>query len=154
MAFFDIIKFDFVNDINDLTEINAVFHIVVGVFKGRFHDCFLNRSVGRNLDALINNRVAFFYIIALQHREQGIVDEVQQLVSGHSMTVAVCLCPISPSEVFGDDGFVVILIQFPVIFFGVVYFQEKHPYHLLNSLSIAVDTCIHTHNITDPFYKT
>ena len=102
----------------------------------------------------IDNRVAFFYIIAFQYREQRIVDEIQQLVSGHSMTVAVCFRPISPSEVFGNDGFVVVLVQFPVIFFGIVYFQEKHPYHLLNSLSIAVHTCIHTHNITDPFYKT
>ena len=83
-----------------------------------------------------------------------IIDEIQQLISGHSMTVAVCFRPISPSEVFGNDGFVVVLVQFPVIFFGIVYFQEKHPYHLLNSLSIAVDTCVHTHNITDSFYKT
>ena len=154
MAFLDIVKFDFINHINDLTEINTVFHIVVGVFKGRFHDCFLNRSVRCNLDTLIDNRVAIFYIIAFQYREQSVVDEVQQLVSGHSMAVAVCLRPISPSEVFGNDGFVVILIQFPVIFLGIVYFQKKHPYHLLNSLSIAVDTCVHTHNITDSFYKT
>ena len=154
MTFLDIIKFDFINDINDLTEINAVLHVVISILKGRFHDCFLNRSIGCNLDTLIDNRVAFFYIIAFQYREQRIVDEIQQLVSGHSMTVAVCFRPISPSEVFGNDGFVVVLVQFPVIFFGIVYFQEKHPYHLLNSLSIAVDTSVHAHNITDSFYKT
>lgn len=44
MAFLDIVKFDFINHINDLTEINTVLHIVVGVLKGlEFHDCFLNR---------------------------------------------------------------------------------------------------------------
>ena len=154
MTFLDIIKFDFVNDINDLAEINAVLHIVVGVLKGRFHDCFLDWSGRCNLDTLIDNRVAFFYIVAFQHREQSVVDKVQQLISGHSMTAAVCFRPISPSEVFGNYGFVVVLIQFPIVFFGIVYFQEKHPYHLLNSLSIAVDTCVHTHNITDSFYKT
>ena len=154
MAFLYVIKFDFINHINDLTEINTVFHIVVGIFKGRFHDRFLDRSVRCNLDTLIDNRIPFFYIIAFQHREQGVVDEIQQLISGHSVTVAVCLCPISPSEVFGNNGFVVVLIQFPIVFFGIVDFQEEHPYHLLNSLSIAVDTCVHTHNITDSFYKT
>ena len=154
MAFLYVIKFDFINHINDLTEINTVFHIVVGVLKGRFHDCFLDWSGRCNLNALIENGIALFYIVALQHREQGIVDKAQQLISCHSVTAAVGLCPISPSEVFGNDGFVVVLVQFPVIFFGIVYFQEKHPYHLLNSLSIAVDTCVHTHNITDSFYKT
>ena len=154
MAFLYIVKFDFINHINDLTEINTVFHVVISIFKGRFHDRFLDRSVRCNLDTLIDNRVAFFYIIAFQYREQRIVDEIQQLVSGHSMTVAVGLCPISPSEVFGNNGFVVVLIQFPIVFFGIVDFQEEHPYHLLNSLSIAVDTCVHTHNITDSFYKT
>ena len=154
MAFLYVIKFDFINHINDLTEINTVFHIVVGIFKGRFHDRFLDRSVRCNLNALIENGIALFYIVAFQHREQGIVDKAQQLISCHSMTVAVCFRPISPSEVFGNYGFVVVLIQFPIVFFSIVYFQEKHPYHLLNSLSIAVDTCVHTHNITDSFYKT
>lgn len=101
MAFLYVIKFDFINHINDLTEINAVFHIVVGVFKGRFHDGFLDQRIRCNLDALIENRVDFFYIIAFQHREQSVVDEIQQLISGHRMTVAVGLCPISPSEVLG-----------------------------------------------------
>ena len=154
MAFFYVVKFDFINHINDLTEINTVFHIVVGVLKGRFHDCFLDWSGRCNLNALIENGIALFYIVALQHREQGIVDEAQKLISCHSVTAAVCLRPISPSEVFGNYGFVVVLIQFPIVFFGIIDFQEKHPYHLLNSLSIAVDTCVHAHNITDSFYKT
>ena len=154
MTFLDIIKFDFINDINDLTEINAVLHVVISILKGRFHDCFLYRSVRCNLDTLIDNRVAFFYIIAFQHREQSVVDKVQQLVSGHSMTVAIGFRPISPSQFFGNDGFVVILVQFPIILFCVIDFQKEHPYHLLNSLGITVDTCVHTHNITDSFYKT
>ena len=154
MAFLDIVKFDFVNNINDLTKINAVLHIVVSVLKGGLDNGFLNWSIGCHLDTLIEDRITIFHIIAFQHREQGVVDEVQQLVPGHGVTAAVCLRPISPSEVFGNDGFVVVLIQLPIVFLCVIDFQKEHPYHLLNPLRIAVDACVHTHNITDSFYKT
>ena len=98
MAFLYIIKFDLVNDINDLTKINAVFHIVVGILEGGLDDGFLNGSIRCHLDPLI------------QHREQNVVDEVQQLVPSHSMTVAVGFRPISPSKVFWNDGFVGVLV--------------------------------------------
>ena len=153
MAFFHIIKLNLVNDINDLTKINAVLHIVVGVLEGGFDNGFLDWSIGCHLDTLIENRITILHIIAFQHREQNVVDEVQQLVPSHGVTVFVGFCPFSPSEFFGNDGFVVILVQFPIIFFCVIDFQKEHPYHLLNSLGIAIDTCVHTHNISDSFYE-
>ena len=153
MAFLDIIKLNLINDINHLTEINAVFHIVVGILKGGFHDCFLNRRIRCNLDSLIDNLLALFYIVAFQHGKQGIIDKAQKLIPGHGMTAAVRFRPISPSKVFGNDGFVIDLIQFPVVFLGIVDFQEKHPYHLLNSLCIAVDACVHPHSISYSLYK-
>ena len=153
MAFLHIVKLNLVNDINDLAEINAVLHIVVGVLEGGLDNGFLNGGIRGHLDSFVENRITIFYIVALQHREQNVVDEVEQLVPSHSVTVFVGFCPFSPSEFFGNDGFVVILVQFPIIFFCVIDFQKEHPYHLLNSLGIAIDTCVHTHNISDSFYK-
>lgn len=40
------------------------------------------------------------------------------------------------------------------IFFCIIDFQKEHPYHLLNSLGVAVDTCVHTHYISNSFDKT
>ena len=154
MAFLHIVKLDLVNDINDLTKINAVFHIVVGILEGGFDNGFLNGSIRCHLDPLIENRITIFHIIAFQHREQGIVDKIKELISSHSMTATISFRPISPSKVFGNDGFIIILIQLPIIFFCVIDFEEKHPNHLLNSLRIAVDTSVHTHYISNSFYKT
>ena len=154
MAFLHIVKLDLVNDINDLTKINAVFHIVVGILEGGFDNGFLNGSIRCHLDPLIENRITIFHIIAFQHREQNVVDEVQQLVPSHSMTATISFRPISPSKVFGNDGFIIILIQLPIIFFCVIDFEKKHPYHLLNSLGVTVDTSVHTHDISNSFYKT
>ena len=67
MAFLHIVKLDLVNDINDLTKINAIFHIVVGVLEGGLDNGFLDGRVGRYLDSLIENRIAVFHIIAFQH---------------------------------------------------------------------------------------
>ena len=153
MAFLDIIKLNLINDINHLPEINAVLHIVVGILKGGLDNGFLNWSIGCHLDSLIENHITIFHIIAFEHWEQNVVNEVQQLIPGHGMTAAVRFRPISPSKVFGNDGFVIVLIQFPVVFLGIVDFQEKHPYHLLNSLCIAVDACVHPHNISYSLYK-
>ena len=153
MAFLHIVKLNLVNDINDLTKINAVLHIVVGIFEGGLDNGFLNWSIRRHLDSLIENHIAVFHIITLQHREQNVVDEVQQLVPSHSMTVAIGFRPISPSQFFRNDGFVVVLVQLPIIFFCVIDFQKEHPYHLLNSLGIAIDASIHSHNISNSFYK-
>ena len=153
MAFLHIVKLDLVNDINDLTKINAIFHIVVGVLEGGLDNSFLDWRVRRYLDSLIENRIALFHIVAFQNREQTVVDEVQQLVPGHGMTVLISLRPISPSEIFGNDGFVIVLVQFPIVFLCVIDFQKEHPYHLLNSLGVAIDTCVHSHNISNSFYK-
>ena len=153
VAFLHIVKCDLVNDINDLTKINAVLHIVVGVLKGGFDNGFLNWRIGCHLDPLIENRIPVLHIIAFQHREQNVVDEVQQLVPRHGVTVAVGFRPISPSQCFGNDGFVVVLVQLPIIFLCVIDFQKEHPHHLLNSLGVTIDPCVHTHNISDAFYK-
>ena len=153
VAFLHIVKLDLVNDINDLTKINAVLHIVVGVLEGGLDNGFLNWSIGCHLDTLIENRIAIFHIIAFQHWEQNVVDEVQQLVPSHGVTVFVGFRPISPSQFFRNDGFVVVLVQLPIIFFCIIDFQKEHPYHLLNSLGVAIDTCVHTHNISNSFYK-
>ena len=153
MAFLNIIKLDFINDINDLTEINAIFHIVIGIFEGGLDNGFLNWGIGCDLDTLIENLFTFFDIIAFQHREQGVIDEAKELVSSHSMTVFVSFRPISPSKIFGNDRFIIILIQFPIIFLCVINLKKEHPYHLLNSLGITVNTCVHTHYISNSFYK-
>ena len=153
VAFLHIVKCNLVNDINDLTKINAVLHIVVGVLKGGFDNGFLNWRIGCHLDPLIENHIPVLHIIAFQHREQNVVDEVQQLVPRHGVTVAVGFRPISPSQCFGNDGFVVVLVQRPIIFLCVIDFQEEHPHHLLNSLGVTIDPCVHTHNISDAFYK-
>ena len=154
MAFLHIVKLNLVNDINDLTKINAVLHIVVGVLEGGLDNGFLNWSIGCHLDTLIENRITIFHIIAFQHREQNVVDEVQQFVPSHSMTIAIGFRPISPSQFFRNDGFVGVLVQLPIIFFCIIDFQKEHPYHLLNSLGVAVDTCVHTHYISNSFDKT
>ena len=154
MAFLHIVKLNLVSDINDLTKINAVLHIVVSILEGGLDNGFLNWSIGCHLDTFIENRITIFHIIAFQNREQGIVDKIKELISSHSMTATISFRPISPSKVFGNDGFIIILIQLPIIFFCVIDFEKKHPYHLLNSLRIAVDTSVHTHYISNSFYKT
>ena len=52
------------------------------------------------------------------------------------------------------NRFIIILIQFPIIFLCVINLKKEHPYHLLNSLGITVNTCVHTHYISNSFYKT
>ena len=62
--------------------------------------------------------------------------------------------PVDPSAFFRDDGLIIIVIDFPVLLFGIIYFQEQHPCDLFNTLGITIDTCIVTHDIPNSFYKT
>ena len=90
---------------------------------------------------------------ALQRREQGVVDKVQQRITGQRPAGMIIHSPVLPPAFLRDDGFVMVLIELPVLFLGVVDLQKQHPGDLLNALGVTVDASVIPHNIPDPFYK-
>ena len=103
----------------------------------------------------MNFDIAFIVldILTLENREQCIVDEIQQLVAGHCISAFIVMCPITPAARFGNDRRIASIINEPVLFLGIVYFQEQHPCNLFNTLCITIDTRVVAHDVTKSFDK-
>ena len=82
-----------------------------------------------------------------------IVDKIQQLVAGHGNAGFIIVRPILPAAFFRNDGGIVLVIPFPVLLLGVIYFQKQHPGDLLDALGVAVDASVIAHDVPQPFYK-
>ena len=131
---------EIINNIDNLTEQNAIFHVLVGIGKSGLHDSLFNwgRYVNRKL---------------FERWEQGVVHKVQQLIACHCSTGMIVNSPILPTAFFRNNGNIVLVIPFPILLFCIIYFQKKHPCNLLNTLGITIDTGVVAHDITESFHK-
>ena len=146
-------KIQLVDDIEHLPQQHAVLHILVGVGKGGLHDGLLDGRLRRDRDAMDHDfSVAIGDVPALEHREQGVVDEIQERVAGQALAGLV-VGPVAPAAGLRDDGDIVVFIKFPVLLLGVIDFQKQHPRDLLDALGIAVDTRVVAHDVAQPLYK-
>ena len=134
VAFLIIGKVKLINDVDYLAKQNTVLHVVVGVLK-----CCLD-------DSLIDRR-SLGNLYAFQRGKQRIIDEIKQIITCQSCTLAVIYRPITPTAIFGDNRLIGIIIKFPIFFLCVVNLEKQQPSDLLNTLCITVDTCIVSHNI-------
>ena len=141
MALFIIAEIQFVNDIDDLAQQNAVLHIVVGIGESGLHDGFFDRRGG------VHRKM-------LQGRKQGVVHEIQQALAGHGPAGTVIMRPAGPAAGLGDDGHIIVLGPFPVLFLGIIDLEKQHPGNLFNALGIAVDAGIVAHDVAQAFNKT
>ena len=140
MALLIIVQLQLVDHVDDLTEKNTILHVVVGVGKGGLHDGLPDGRGGVH-------RQLF------QRGEQGVVDEVQKLVARHGVTGPVIMRPIHPAAGSGNDGDIVLLVEFPFLFLAVIDFQKQHPCDLLDALGVAVDSGVIAHDIPQALYK-
>ena len=134
------VEVDLVDDVDDLAQENAILHVVVVVFEGGAHDDLVHRSVFVDLDGF-------------EGWEEFVVDEVQKVVAGEGGPVFVVGGPVVPAEFVGDDGTVVVVVEFPGFFLGVVDFEEEDPDHLLDALGVAVDAGVVAHDVLQAFDK-
>ena len=139
MAVVCIVKFDFIYNIDYLTQKRSIFHILVQVCKCLLNNAFCSWCIG-------------IYRKIFQGWKQFFIDEREQSFSCQRFTVFFIYRPIAPAQIFGDDGLVVIIFVFPSLFLSVIDFQEEHPSHLFYSLCVTIDTCILTHDILDSLY--
>ena len=154
MAFLVVGKIQIVNDIDDLTKKNAVFHVLVCIFKGGLHDGLFDRRIRRYLDAFNQDlAVGVLDVVSLQHREQRVIDEVQQRIACHGAAGFIVMCPVCPAALFRYDRHIVLVIKLPILLLGVIYFQKQHPCDLLDALGVTVDARVIAHDVTKSFYK-
>ena len=108
MTFFIFTKINIINIIDDFTEQNTIFHIVVGICKSSLHYCFLDgcRSIHRQL---------------FQGREQRIVDKFQQGIACHALAVFI-MRPIAPSARLWKNRLITTFIPYPIVLFCVIHF--------------------------------
>ena len=140
MAFLIVAKVDIIDHVDDLTQQHTVLHVVVGVGKGCLHNRLFDRRGG-------------VYRQLLERREERIVHEIQQLIARHGLSGLIVMRPIRPAAILRNDGHIVLIIPFPVLFLRIVYLEEEHPRNLLNALSIAIDACVVAHDVAQSLYK-
>ena len=143
-----------VNDIEDLAQQHAILHVLIGIGKSGLHNGFADRGSGINLNS--GNKgfaVSVLCVIAFQHWEQCIIDEIQKLLTGEGGAGFIIMGPIPPTAFLWDDGLIFLVLKFPVLFFCVIYLQKQHPRNLLNTLGVTVDTSVVAHDVAQPFYK-
>ncbi len=136
VALLGLVEVDALLDLVDhLADELAGFHVVVGVFK------YAADHVG-----------AFVLFVArhqgLQLGEQGVVDEVFQLIAGGPFGIGG---PVAPAQVVGQRRLVVILHQLPLLLAVVVDLEEEHPDQLADALGVAIDADILAHDVLDGF---
>ena len=140
VAVFGIAKVHLINDVDELAEDDAVFHVLVQILENHLHD---GLAAGR---ILVDGQV-------LQCREEFVVHEREQSFAGERLAVLFIDGPVAPTQFFGDNRFVLVLGAFPDFFLGVIDLQEKHPHHLFDTLCIAVDTGITTHFVLESLHQ-
>ena len=122
---------DFVQLVDHLTQQGAVFHVVIGIAE-RLSDHKAAR-------VLVDGGGEVF-----QRREQVIVDELQQGITGNALGVRR---PGAPQVALRDRVLIVILLQFQRLFLGVEDFQKQQPGELAEALRIAVHAGVFAHNV-------
>ena len=132
---------ELVNDVEHLTQQHAVLHVLVGIRESGFDDGFFDGSIGRDIQPLESGK-------------EGIVDKIQQSVTGHGTTGRIVGGPVGPAALLRDDGAVVVLQGFPVALFGIIDLEKKHPGDLLDALRVAVDARVVAHDVAQSFDKT
>ena len=142
-----------VDHVQHLAQQDAVLHVVVCVLEGGADDGLFDgrlRGDGHTGDYIPGGVLR---VVALEHGEQHVIDELQQRIAGHGGAAAVVHCPVAPAAGLGDDGGVVVLLQFPVLLLGVVDLQKQHPGNLLDPLGVAVDARVVAHDVPQAFDK-
>jgi len=140
MTFLIVTKVQTVNHIQHLAELNAIFHILVGILKSCLYYCLTNWGIRCNL-----------YVF--EFNKQGVVDKRKQFVTCQGIAASIIMCPVAPTAFFWNNRLVTIIVQLPIILFLVIDFQEQHPRHLFYALRITVDTGIIAHDIAYSFYE-
>ena len=140
MAVLVLLKIDLINDIDNLAKQDAVLHVVIVVLEGcadndLAHGCILIDCDG------------------LEGREQLSIHEVQKCIAGERLAVLVVDGPIAPAQLLRDDGGVILVVKLPDLFLGIIHLQKENPDHLLDTLGIAVDARIVTHDVLQSFYQ-
>ena len=154
MALLIVTEIQLVNDIEHLPQQHAILHVLIGIGKGGLHNGFADRGSGINLNS--GNQgfaVSVLCVIAFQHWEQRIIDEIQQLLTGEGGAGFIIMSPIPPAAFLRDDGLIFLVLKFPVLLLCVVHLQKQHPRNLLNTLCVTVNARIVAHDIAQPFYK-
>lgn len=122
---------NFVELVDHLTQQGAVFHVVIGI-----------------AERLPDHKAARVFIDGggevFQRREQVIVDEFQQGITGNAF--GVCR-PGAPQVALWDRVLIAILLQFQRLFLGVKDFQKQQPGELAEALRIAVHASVFAHNV-------
>ena len=104
MAFLIVGKVKFVNDIDDLTEKNTVFHVLICIGKSCLDDRFFDGGFGsyfNTFDEYIAIRV--LNIFPLQYREKCIVYKVKKLIPCHCRTGFIICRPILPTTLIRNN---------------------------------------------------
>ena len=154
MALLVVAEIQLVNHIQYLPQQNSILHVLIGVSKGGLNNGLSDGRVRVHLDAFHQNcPVGVLHIFSLKDGKEGVIDKVQKVIAGHGIAGFVVMGPVSPAAWFRDDGLIVLLIPLPVLFLGVIYFQEQHPGNLFNALGITVDARVIAHNVPQPLYK-
>ena len=137
VALLVVAQIQLVDDVDDLTQQHAVLHVVVGIGERRLHDGLLDRRIGGDGQRF-------------ERWEKRVVYEVQQRIARHSLARMIVCCPVLPTACLREDGFIVVIVPFPVLLLGVVHFEKEHPRNLLDALRITVDARVVAHDVAQP----
>ncbi len=140
MLFAVIVKIYFIDNIDDLAQVDAVFHVVIVVFKGIF-------------DNSLRKRGCFVHGKIFERGKKFVVDKTEQAVAREGFAVAFVFRPCTPAEVFGDYGRIFGLFKFPFGFLRVIDFQKQKPNHLFYALGVAAYALVFAHDVLQAFYK-
>jgi hypothetical protein len=121
--------------VDHLAQQGAGLHVVVGVLEDRADHLAMGRNAGGGGQFL-------------ERREEVIVDEVDQLFTGHPLGV---LGPVGPAETAGQRRFVAGHGELPLLLLVVEDLQENQPDHLADALSVAIDADILAHDVLNGF---
>ena len=135
-----LLKIDLINDIDNLAKQDAVLHVVIVVLEGCADNDLTHGGILIDFDGF-------------EGREQFSVHEVQKGIAGERLAVLVVNGPIAPAQILRDDGGVILIVKLPDLLLGIIHLQKENPDHLLDTLGIAVDARIVTHDVLQSFYQ-
>ena len=96
-----------IDRVDNLTEQDAIFHVVIGVGERRFYNHLSQRCILGKLKIR-------------QSLEKVVVDEVQQLIAGKGVAVFRVRRPAVPAQTIGDDRLIRIVVKFPFLFLRII----------------------------------
>ncbi|MCY1274001.1 hypothetical protein D9M69_428630 [compost metagenome] len=135
MAFLRLVEVHALLDLVDhLADQLAGLHVVVGIFEYAAHH--------------VGGRGGAVFVEVLQLREQVVVDEALQLVTGDTFRVGR---PGAPAAAFRNGRPIVVIEQFPLLLAVVEDLEEQHPHELADALRIAVNADVLAHDVLDGF---